>query len=76
MHDKTNIIKYNQVNLYHILFDHITKLTQTSRYDNKACIRVHNITTYQRHLLITHDQDYKYNYQIKTYNLTQPSKPN
>ena len=67
---------YNKVNMYNNIFEYITKITPACCNNNKACIRVHNITTYARLLLITHHQVHKCNDQVKPHNLTQPSKPN
>ena len=61
--------------MYNSIFQHINKTSPTSCYNNKAYIRVHNITTYARPLLINPYQAYKFNEQVKPHNPTQPSKP-
>ena len=69
--------KHHQINssdMCNSILDHITK--QLQHNVNKACIRVNHIKTYAIPLPIFHYESYKCNDQVKSYNPTQPSKPN
>ena len=69
-------MKYRQDNMFNRIFEDMINTTPISCYKNKAYIRVHKITTHTRPLLITHHQVHMCNEQVKSHNLTQPSKPN
>ena len=64
----------NSSDMCNSILDHITKQLQYNV--NKACIRVNHIKTYAIPLPIFHYESYKCNDQVKSYNPTQPSKPN